>query len=225
MLNMHIDVNDLKSKIQAMSMVVEHAFEQSVSSLADTDIFKAREVIDGDKPINAFEIEIDNLIFDLLSFSGKSLSPDSLRMILSIQKINPILERIGDHSVNIAESAETLSSHAGEYKLYELQLMADKCRCILHDSLQSFFEKNLILAEDVLKRDEDIDKLNVSIIANVKADVLNESNLSFEAAVEIIRISRNLERIADLSLNIAEESVFSILGRVVKHSAMEGVRL
>jgi len=225
MANMQVDVNDLKSKLQAMSMVVEHAFEQSVSSLVDTDIFKAREVIDGDKPINAFEIEIDNLIFDLLSFSGKALSPDSLRMILSIQKINPILERIGDHSVNIAESAETLSSHSGEYRLYELQLMANKCRCILHDSLQSFFDKNLILAEDVLKRDEDIDNLNVSTIANVKADVLNESNLSFEAAVEIIRISRNLERIADLSLNIAEESVFSVMGRVVKHGLMEGVRL
>lgn len=224
MVNMQIDVNDLECKLQVMSQIVEHAFEQSVSSFVNADLFKAREVIDGDKPVNAFEIEIDNLIFDLLAFSGKTLLPDSLRRILSIQKINPMLERIGDHAVNIAESAETLSSQSDEYKLYDLQLMANKCRWILHDSLQSFFEKNLILDEDVLRRDEEIDKLNVSTIANVKADVLNESNLSFETAVEIIRISRNLERIADLSLNIAEESVFSNMGRVVKHGEMEGVR-
>jgi phosphate transport system protein len=193
MVNSQIDVNDLESKLQAMAKIVEHAFDQSVSSLVNADLIKAREVINGDKPVNAFEIEIDNLIFDLIAFSGIKLVPDSLRMILSIQKINPMLERIGDHAVNIAESAETLSSQSGGYNLYELQLMANKCRWILHDSLESFFGRNLILAQDVLGRDEEIDKLNVSIIANVKADVLNESNLSFETAVEIIRISRNLE--------------------------------
>jgi len=200
-----------------MSQMVEKALKQSITSLINFDIIMAREVIENDKSINAFEIAIDNSTFNLFSINNNSIPQDRLRTILSIQKINPILERIADHAVNIAESAETITCQAKNCNLFALPQMADKCNGILHDALKSFFNEDLALAEDVLSRDDIIDRFNVSNIAEVKASVLNEFELSFETAVEIIRISRNLERIADLSSNIAEETVYSSIGRIVKH--------
>jgi phosphate transport system protein len=172
-----------------------------------------------DKVVNGFEIAIDNSTFNILAVS-KEVPQELLRNILSIQKINPMLERIGDHAVNIAESAEILSCRAKNGNLFQIKLMADHCESILHDALKSFFEKDLSLAEDVLRRDDEIDRLNVSIAAEVKASVLNDLEISFETAMEIIRISRNLERIADLSSNIAEETMFSASGRIVKHHSL-----
>jgi phosphate transport system protein len=210
-----------KTQLQSMAQVVERAVARSIVSLIDFDVVLARDVIGEDKIINGFEIAIDNSTFNILAVS-KDMPPDLLRSILSIQKINPMLERIGDHAVNIAESAETLSCRAKNCDLFQITLMADQCKDILHDALRSFFEKDILCAEKVLSRDDEIDRLNVSIAAEVKAAVLNEREISFETAMEIIRISRNLERIADLSSNIAEETMFSTSGRTVKHRSFLG---
>jgi phosphate transport system protein len=208
-----------KAQLQSMARIVERALTRSIESLIYFDVVLARNVIEEDKVVNGFEIAIDNSTFGILAVS-KDMSPDLLRSILSIQKINPMLERIGDHAVNIAESAEILSSRVKNGNLFQIKLMADQCESILHDALKSFFEKDLTLAEDVLRRDDEIDRLNVSIGAEVKSSVLNDLEISFETAMEIIRISRNLERIADLSSNIAEETMFSTSGRVVKHHSL-----
>jgi phosphate transport system protein len=205
-----------KNQLRSMAQVVERAVMRSIVSLIDFDVVLARDVIGEDKIVNGFEIAIDNSTFNILSES-KAMSPDLIRSILSIQKINPMLERIGDHAVNIAESAETLSGGAKNCDLMQITSMAKQCQNILHDALRSFFEKDVSLAEEVLSRDDEIDRLNVSIAAEVKAAVLNEREISFETAMEIIRISRNLERIADLSSNIAEETIFSTSGRIIKH--------
>ena len=214
-----ISVDSSRTQLQSMAQTVERAVTRSIESLVNFDIVSARDVIEDDKVVNGFEIAIDNSTFNILAMS-KEIPPDLLRNILSIQKINPMLERIGDHAVNIAESAETLSCRVKNCNLFEIELMADHCKCILHDALKSFFEKDLLLAEDVLSRDDEIDRLNMSIAAEMKAGVLNDLEISFETAMEIIRISRNLERIADLSSNIAEETMFSASGRIVKHNPL-----
>ncbi|MDD5676003.1 MAG: phosphate signaling complex protein PhoU [Chitinivibrionales bacterium] len=215
-----INVNISTHQISAMAQLVERAVERSIKAFLEFDSILAKMVIDGDKAINSFEIDIDNSTFNIFSMSTTDMPPTILRLILSIQKINPMLERIGDHAVNIAESAQTLAREARGCKLFELPLMADHCLKIVRDALKSFFYKDQVLAEEVLARDDDIDKLNVSILAEVKADVLNGmEGLSFENALEIIRICKNLERIADLGSNIAEEALFSIEGKIVKHHA------
>jgi phosphate transport system protein len=96
--------------------------------------------------------------------------------------------------------------------------MASCCTSAVRDALKSFFEKKQSLAEDVLTRDDEIDRMNVAIGTAIKARALQSSDaLSFEAAVELIRVCKNLERIADLASNIAEEALFWMLGKVVKH--------
>ena len=130
-----------------------------------------------------------------------------------------MLERIGDHAVNIAESAINLTAlNSRPAEVPGLGEMADAVRKILEDGLASLFKQDVGLATDVLSSDAAIDQLNISITDAVKAGVL-AGTLSFEIAMELVRVSKNLERIADLSTNIAEEANFAAVGVIVKHHA------
>jgi phosphate transport system protein len=203
-----------------MGQIVEKAVARSIKALLEFDAVTARFVIEEDKTINSYEIDIDNSTFNILAIDATGMPSDALRLILSIQRINPMLERIGDHAVNIAESAETIARQAKGCNLFSLASMADHCKKILRDAIASFFNKNETLAEDVLRRDEAVDELNLSITAAVKACIMSgQDALSFDTALEIIRVCKNLERIADLASNIAEEAMFSMIGKVVKHHA------
>jgi phosphate transport system protein len=201
-------------QLSMMAKLVQRALENSLKALFEPNILLARNVIESDKPINSYEIDIDNSTYGLLSFS--QIPPDILRMIIAIQKINAMLERIGDHAVNIAESAISLAGTEKETGFFNLPEMATLCRKFLEDSLKSFFNKDTRLAQEVRARDDEVDTLNKSLSQEVKAKVL-AGELTFEIAMDLIRVSKNLERIADLSTNIAEEATFAAIGRIIKH--------
>jgi phosphate transport system protein len=197
-----------------MAELVKKSLDLSVKALFESNILLARNVIEADKAINSYEIDIDNSTYGMLVVNP--IPPDILRSIISIQKINAMLERIGDHAVNIAESAINLAGTRGEKIFFDLPDMADQSKKMFYDALSSFFDKDVGLADDVLGRDDTIDSLNLSISAEVKAKVL-ANELSFESAMDLIRVCKNFERIADLSSNIAEETSFAVIGRIVKH--------
>lgn len=214
--NMSIEM--VKEQLHSMSHTVEVALEKAVKSLVERDIVLARSVIVEDKVINSFEIDIDNSTYNVLAVNANEITHEMMRTLLSIQKVNPMLERIGDHAVNISESAETLAVTAKNCELFGLPEMAKDCMKLVHDAICGFFDRDLALAEEVLERDHGIDRMNVEIMENVKCAVmLPGGGLEFSAAMDIIRISKNLERIADLGTNIAEEAQFSAIGRIVKH--------
>jgi phosphate transport system protein len=202
---MHFDprtsVNVAVSQVYSMAELVKKAVTMSIHALLESNTARAQHVINDDTLINSYEIEIDNTIYNTLAIV--QLPADLLRRMLPVQKISIMLERIGDHAVNIAESALSL---------------AIKTEKVLHDSLESFFKNDIVLAQNVLTRDEEVDSLNISITQNVKERVLRET-LPFEVAMELIRVCKNCERIADLASNIAEEASFSIAGKIVKHKA------
>jgi phosphate transport system protein len=202
-------------QLTMMSKLVQKALELSLKSLFEQNILLARNVIESDKPINSYEIDIDNSTFGLLAFSN--IPPDILRMIIAIQKVNAMLERIGDHAVNIAESAISLANYEKAPDFFALPEMADLCKKIFADALKSFFYKDTRLAQEVCRRDDEIDTLNKDLANKIQVKVL-AGELSFEAALDLIRVSKNLERIADLSTNIAEEATFAAIGRIIKHN-------
>jgi len=202
-----------KDQLSAMAGLVESSVESSLSAVFGNNPLLAQNVIDNDKTINSYEIDIDNSTYNILAVDR---SPDTLLIVLSIQKINTILERIGDHAVNIAESAINLVKITESKDFLELPRMAELCKEILHDSLRGFFENKIEVAENVLTRDDLIDTININITNSIKDQVKN-NDMPFDKAMEIVRISKNLERIADLSNNIAEETCFSLLGRNIKH--------
>lgn len=205
-----------KDQLTSMASLVKKAVNSAIKALTESEPLIAQSVIENDKVLNSYEIDIDNSTYNILAVSH--VPPDSLRTILSIQKINAILERIGDHAVNIAESAISLARESGDVDLLDLPQMARLSIKMLEDALASFFNGNADLAQKVLSGDENIDGINILIGNNVKTRV-REEKMHFETAMEIIRVSKNLERIADLSSNIAEETFFSINGTIVKHHA------
>jgi phosphate transport system protein len=213
-MDMHFSLDISKDQLLTMAGLVEKAVASSIRALIESQPLIAQDVIDNDKTINSYEIDIDNSTYNIIAVN--QAPADILRVLLSIQKINAMLERIADHAVNIAESAISLSHEPGDVFLFDLPRMAELGLKMFRDALASFFDKNIDLAQKVLAGDENVDDLNILISAGVK-DKVHEGVLSFEIAMEIIRISKNLERIADLSSNIAEETCFSVNGTSVKH--------
>lgn len=205
-------------QLESMAYLVEKAVEQAVRSLLESDSYIAGTIIEGDKAINSFEIDIDNSTFNFLAAATGGLESDRLRRVISIQKINPMLERIGDHAANIADAVITLAKEPSLQDYYTTDEMADKCRIILHDAITGFITGNADLSGEVLERDDNIDNHCRSIIKSIKNAMLAASpGLTFDAGLSLIRICKDLERIADLSMNIAEEAIYATEGRVVKH--------
>ena len=214
------NIDQIKGKLRAMAALVEKAVDEATNALFTHDTVSAEMVIERDRAVNSFEIDIDAESYKYMAIHAPSA--DVVRWLLSAQKVNAALERIGDHAVNISESAIDLSSGRGPGNFIELPHMADLVKAALHDAIASFFEMNPALAEDVLTRDDAVDRLNAAMTASVRAFVITGDE-SFSSALDLIRASRNLERIADLATNIAEEAIFCTESRIVKHHSNEQI--
>ena len=213
------DLGDLKKSLIKMGSVVEESIANALQALLEHDSALAAKVIEADVKINALEIEIDNAVVDLMALQQPVAS--DLRLILSAQKINNDLERIGDHAVNIAESARDFGTPPSKETFLELPRMAELTRGILRDALDSFILLNPKLATSVLEQDDRVDTLNRDMTRKV-IEMIKADTKSVEAGLQVIRVSRNLERVADLATNIAEEVIFLTQARVVKHHAADG---
>lgn len=213
-----LELEGLKSALIRMGSAVEDVLRMATQSVFARDADLAKKVIDADTPINLFELEIDNMILDLLALHQPVAS--DLRFIIAAQKINNDLERIGDHAVNIAESSIALVKLAEAGTLEEIPRMAELARTMLKEALDGFILLNAPMAQSVLKTDDTIDDLNRQVARKV-IGVVKGNAISLEGGLEFIRISRNLERVADLTTNISEEVLFYTEARIVKHHAEE----
>ncbi len=212
------ELESLQTTLIKMGSQAEEALRLSLHALMEHDVETARAVIDNDARINSLEIEIDNAIVDLLAL--RQPVAGDLRTILAAQKINNDLERIGDHAVNIAESALTLSARPTTESLLDLPRMAAIVRQMMHDALDAFIHRESSLGTKVLEQDDLIDELNRSMASQV-VQLMKADQGTIEAGLDLLRVSRNLERVADLATNIAEEVIFIAHARVVKHHAAE----
>ena len=212
------ELESLKTSLVKMGSVVEENYNKSIQSVMEKNSPLADQVIEADKRVDALEIEIDNAIVDLLALQQPVAS--DLRFILAALKINNDLERISDHAVNIAQAAQVLSSLSHPKILDEIPQMAAITRAMLKDALDSFILLNPSMAQKVLQSDDQIDDLNRLVTKKV-IEVIKSNTETVECEMELSRISRNLERIADLTTNIAEEVIFHAQARVVKHHAEE----
>jgi phosphate transport system protein len=212
------ELESLKTALIKMASVVEENVSAAVQALLKDQNDLARRVIASDERVNALEVENDNAVMDLLALQ-QPVAGD-LRFILAALKINNDLERIGDHAVNIAESAETLAKTGDAHPLLEIPKMCEIVRGMLKDAIDSFISLDPKLARSVLERDDLIDELNRKMTGEV-VDMAQARTMSFYAGLDLIRVSRNLERIADLTTNIAEEVIFQTQARIVKHHADE----
>jgi len=203
-----------RKRLLEMAELVECALGKAVAALGSFNERAAKAIIADDKAINQCELDIDKLTYSILN--QKMAASATLRQLLSIERMNSTLERIGDHTVNIAESVITFAG-AAENDLFELPAMGEKAVWMLDHALRSFFEPAPQLAEKVIDADDEMDRLNKEVTSAVRQRAMAKT-LTFDHAMEVIRVSKNLERIGDLATNIAEETYFTVLDTVVKHA-------
>ncbi|MEK7263374.1 MAG: phosphate signaling complex protein PhoU [Bacteroidota bacterium] len=220
------ELSKLKSTLIKMGSIVEQSIEKSIYALLSQNTELASAVINDDTKINSLEIEIDNTIVDLLALQQPVAS--DLRFILAAVKINSDLERIGDHAVNIAQSVLNLKKHEQiSSSMWETLPVANEVKRITHitkrmltDALNSFIHFDANLGESVLLVDDVVDMLNLQIITELIGLMKNNGAL-IDQSLELIRVSRNLERVADLATNIAEDVIFIAKAKNIKHHSAE----
>jgi len=197
-----------------MGSAVEHMVDSAVRAFLDRSQEAAQTVFQQEQQVNGFEISIDNSVADILALH-QPVARD-LRFLLAAMKINNDLERIGDHAVNIAESAITYARRPELSTPADIPQMAQITREMLKVALDGFIHGNPEQCRTVLRSDDSIDDLNRKIARDVLA-VIKSNPDAIEQAFDLVRVSRNLERIGDLATNIAEEVIYYLEAQVVKH--------
>jgi phosphate transport system protein len=210
------ELESLKTSVIKMASIVEDHVRIAVDALHSGHVDLAQTVIEGDQRVDSIEIANDHAIIDLFALSQPVAS--DLRFLVAAQKINNDLERIGDHAVNIAESVQTFNPWRGKVPFLHVPEMGAIARSMLKDAIDSFIGSSPELARSVLARDDEIDHLNRAM-AHEAVTLSRENPDHLEMGFELIRVSRNLERIGDLATNIAEEVVFLTQATMVKHQA------
>ena len=201
-----------------MGSLAEQAIADALRALLERRKELAVQVLTQDKQIDSMEITIDDAVVDLLALQ-QPVATD-LRFILAASKINSDLERIGDHAVNIAQSALYCIDLPPMEPLVDITQMAQITKGMLRDGIDGFIHSNATLSRAVLKNDDIIDELNKKVVQHL-VGVMRQNPDRIEQALEFIRVSRNLERVADLATNIAEDVIFMAEARVVKHHLEE----
>jgi phosphate transport system protein len=215
----HDELSELKSMLLAMSAEAQTALAASVEALLQRDSTKAAQVISGDHRIDAFELEIDELVVKLLA-TQQPMARD-LRLLMAAMKIANDLERVGDHAVNIAQSAERLLVSPPIVPEPEIVEMARLARRMLADALDAFVRADAQAGRALCRRDDQVDGLHDSVFRILLTHMMESPHI-ISAAMELFLVSRNLERVADLATNIAEDIVFMVEGKTIKHHAEKG---
>lgn len=208
-------INELKKTLIAYAELVQSMVEKSTKGLLAKDETLLKQVIENDEPrANDYEIEIDEMCTTLIvTLQPKAID---LRTILMILRMNNDLERIGDHAVNISQSALILIEQPLVKPLIDIPRMAEEVKQMINDAITSFINKDSHLAKKVCERDGVVDSLRDQIIRELITYMVSDASI-IERSLHIMNISKNLERIADLSTNICEDVIFLVDARVIKH--------
>ena len=215
-LSRHFDreLENLKQDLLRMAALAETAVGKSLVSVTDRDSDRAREVIIDDITLNRMELNIEEQAFKFLALR-QPVATD-LRLTVAAMRIATELERIGDQAVNIAERALELNSRPPLELPIDIKVMADLALGMVRTSIEAFVNQDPKLALQVCQRDVEVDILDDEYIQKLLDSMIKESRWVTRLHHFII-IVRNLERIADLATNIAEDIVFIVEGRVIKH--------
>jgi phosphate transport system protein len=213
--NFHEKLDMLKQRLLAMSQRSEELCGLAVQSFLNRDAEKAATVLASDSEIDSLEVEVELLAISLLALQ-QPMARD-LRFIVTAIKITGDLERVGDHAVNIAQSAIRMASQKTPLPPPpEIKEMADRALRMLSDALDAMVRLDGVLGRDVCRRDDDVDRLHESLF-RIMLTHMAEAPATISVSLEMLLVSRNLERVADLATNIAEDAVYLAEGKTIKH--------
>ena len=210
----HEELNTLKQSMFEMAAMVETSIAKSIEALVERNNNLADDVIEHDKDIDMLEIQVDDQCLKLLALQ-QPMAVD-LRFITSAMKINSDLERIGDHAVNIAGRALEINKREPLKPLIDIPRMAQIAQEMIKDSLDSFINGDVEKARALCLRDDEVDQLDVQIFRELLTYMIDDPT-TISRALQLILVSKNIERIADLATNIAEEVIFIFKAKNIKH--------
>ena len=210
------ELEALQARLLEMGGLAEERVRAAVQGLMSRDVVLIDKVLYGDEPINELHIEVDKRCFRLLALY-QPMATD-LRAIVAAVKINTDLERVGDLAVNIAEAAKRYAAHPPVKRLIDIPRMTDLAQAMLRDALDSFVRRDTALAQRVLNEDDVLDSLKTQIFRELLTYMLQDPT-TVEPSLDLILISRHLERIGDHATNIAEDVIFMVSARDVRHQA------
>lgn len=211
----HDQLSTLKQRLLDMSARAEELVELAVDALLTRDKEKADQVILGDREVDLLEVEVETLAIELLALQ-QPMARD-LRFLIGAIKVSSDLERVGDHAVNIAQCAlRLIALRATAVPDPEIEDMARRARRMLADALDAFIRADGQLGRAVCKADDQVDALHDSMFRILLTHMMADAR-TINPSLELLLVSRNLERVADLATNIGEDAVFLAEGKSIKH--------
>lgn len=213
----HLDeeLKDLNKKILEMAALVEESIRNSVQALSSQDRVKAQQVIDDDRRIDELELVIEDKCLSLLSLFQPQAS--DLRFITNATKINAELERIADLSVDIAQRVLEIADKPLVKPLVDIPILSSIAQKMVKDAIDAFVNRDVELAKKVVLADRDADFLRNSIQQELIYDYMVKDGTVAPRAVPLLLVARHLERICDHATNIAEDVIYMVSAKVVKH--------
>ena len=212
------ELERLKARLLEMGGLAEEQVRLAVQGLVQRDRALVARVLTSDHPINSLHIEIDSRCFTLIALH-QPMAVD-LRSIVAAVKINTDLERVGDLAINIAEAALRYANHPPVKRLIDIPNMATIAQTMLRDALDAFVKRDTALAQQVLSADDELDALKTQIFRELLTYMLQDPT-TIEPALDLILISRHLERIGDHATNVAEDVIFMVSARDVRHHSAD----
>lgn len=209
------DLEHLRGQILRMGSLCEEMIHYAVKVVTERDPSHLEAVAQWESQVNALHIEIDDICLRLIALHQPAAG--DLRLIAAALKINSDLERVGDQAVNIAETGVYLCKEP-KIKLGDIPRMVEVAAGMLKDSLDAFARGDVDLAREVIRRDDEEDRLK-SQTFNELVHLMQRDASAIQRGMDIILIARNLERVADHATNIAEDVVFMVLGKDIRHGA------
>jgi phosphate transport system protein len=211
----HDELGTLKQRLLDMSERAESLVDLAVESLLERDGAKAQAVIDADEELDRLEVETENLAISLLALQ-QPMARD-LRFLIGAIKVSSDLERVGDHAVNIAQcTVRLVSARAAGPSVPALADMARRARAMLSDGLDAFIRGDGALGRAVGRADDEVDALHESIFRTLLTYMMGDPR-TIAPSLELLLVSRNLERVADLATNIGEDAVYLAEGKQIRH--------
>jgi phosphate transport system protein len=210
------ELEQLKTKLLEMSSLVEAGIQRSIGAVINKDRSAAEEVFRNEKRINEIEIEIDEFAINLLALQ-QPMAAD-LRLIIAALKINTDLERMGDLAVNMAQRAQSLMNEPVIKPMIDIPHIAALVQSVVRKALDAFVTRDPDLARSVLASDDAVDSLRTACYYEL-VSFMEKDPQNIRPALDLLAVTRSLERIADHSTNIAEDVLFLVKGVDVRHHA------